>query len=84
MKPETLKSIADQDVKLWVYCGDCHREHRINPLSLPLSPNTLVPSVARRLKCVASVDLYEHLKGWRGLSVGGFEERVKPTARTDS
>jgi len=51
MRPTTLKSVAYDGATIWIYCDDCHREKWLYPLSLPLSPNTPMPSVARRLKC---------------------------------
>ena len=51
--PVTLGDLAREDKLLWVYCCACFHERDINPVTVPLPPETPVPEVGKRMKCLA-------------------------------
>ena len=51
--PVTLGDLIREGKLLWVYCCDCGRECNIDPATIPLPASHPVPTVAKRMKCIA-------------------------------
>lgn len=51
--PCDLADLVREDKLLWVYCCDCGRERNVTPSTIPLPPETPVPSVSKHMKCSA-------------------------------
>ena len=50
-EPVKLSDLKNEDRLVWVYCLDCCNEREVEPDTIPLSLETPVQSVGRRLKC---------------------------------
>lgn len=53
-KPVTLGDLARASKLLWVYCCDYGRERDLDPATVPLPPESPVPSVGRAVSTLAS------------------------------
>jgi hypothetical protein len=47
----TLAELIEADKLMWVFCRDCRHERDVNPAAVPLSGDTPVPDVGKRMKC---------------------------------
>ena len=58
--PVTLDDLQRDGKFLWVYCNACGRDVDIDPLTLPLSGTTPVPTIGKRMKCSACGSKHIH------------------------
>jgi hypothetical protein len=50
-EPVTLGHLIADDKLLWCYCRRCGHERDVNPVTVPLPPETPVPDVGKHMKC---------------------------------